>query len=128
MIAASMNKKSKKNLGQTLTEILISMLILSVSAVSVLASFSYAFKFFHRAGKKTEALNLTRKTQEAYRAIWMHDLNDSRLDITDTPVDATEVFSWLAPSYDGTIYATIETWSGDNYTKQIDVNVNWVGP
>lgn len=120
----------KKDKGLTLLETVVAMLIISTSAAGVLGSFSYAFKFVQRAGKKTEAANINRKAVEMYRAISMADSNDSRLavqanaDITSNLYLDTDGDGKL--DYNETVRLTISNW--DATAKQININVEWTAP
>ena len=113
----------KNNISLTLVEVLVAMLILSSSAAGVIGSFSYGLKFVQRAGKKIEAMNLSRKAIERYKAIWLSNPCDSRLDMqTDT-----DITSLVAPSgYDGTVKLTII--EHDSGAKQMSVKVEWAQP
>ena len=116
----------KDNISLTLVEVLIAMLILSTSTAGVLGSFSYAFKFIQRAGNKISAMNYGRKTQDAFRAIWLASNNDTRL-LPANDQDAKALFTWLAPGYGGDIKYTITDRSADFGTgsNQLSIKVTW---
>src|SRR3989338_10307987 len=121
-----MVKSLKDNISLTLVEVLIAMLILSTATAGVLGSFSYALRFIQRAGKKIEAMNYGRKAQEAFRAVWLGDSSDTRLNLTGW-ADAKALFTWLAPSYSEDIRYAITDRSADLGTgsKQLDIRVTW---
>lgn len=127
-----MVKQLKENFSLTLVEVLVAMLILSSSAAGVVGSFSYGFKFIQRAGKKIEAMNLNRKAIERYRAIWLSNPYDSRLNIqTDTDITSDIAPDYNGdgkPDYDGTILLSIKEWETGSPIKQISVKVDWVEP
>lgn len=138
-----MINRLKCNISLTLVEVLIAMLILSASAAGVLGSFSYAFKFIQRAGKKAEAMNYGRKTQEAFRAIWLLKGNDTaepRLndcawtDIKSTlPNPPNMGYLVTNPVYDGKVFYNIVTAPVGSTdlppgTKQIGIKVEWNAP
>jgi len=130
-----------KNKGLTLVEVLVAMIILATSAAGVMACFSYSFKFTQRAGKKVDAMYLSRKTLEAYRAMWLADSSDTRLACCPNVMDSNiDYFNqWLRSSYyghddtdcieyGGVVSVTIEDVAGWNpadpseVTKRITVN------
>jgi type II secretory pathway pseudopilin PulG len=120
-----MLNRLKSNISLTLVEVLVAMMILSTSAASVIGSFSYAFKFVQRAGNKLQAAYLGRQALERYRAIWIANMYDPRLDLQDN----TDITSQIKSDYDGKIYLTITRWQPDpstDLTKKIDITVDWV--
>ena len=130
-----MIKRLKDNMSLTLVEVLVAMLILSSSTAGVLGSFSYAYKFIIRAGKKIEAMNYGRKAQDAYRAIWLCSASDARLNTTTgavvngptvNSIDTSVSNPWFAPDYDGVVNVIITNWpSGSSTGKQINIKVGW---
>jgi len=130
-----MLNKLKQNMGLTLIETLVAMLILSVSAAGVIGSFSYAFKYVERGGKKIEALNLGRMAMERYRAIWLVDPNNPELnetiDVSSGQIISKKVTADVLPPgyiYGGDIYLTIHketVLQSAAPIKQIDVKVEW---
>lgn len=122
-----MLKWLKKNKGLTLLETVVAMLIISASAAGVLGSFSYAFKFAQRAGKKIEAANINRKAVDMYRAISIADPSDTRLAVQTN----TDITSSVVPAgYDEKVYLTVKNWPDDANPagKQINIKVDWAGP
>jgi len=122
-----MINRLKGNISLTLVEVLVAMLILSTATAGVLGSFSYAFKFIKRAGIKLEAMNYGRKTEEAFRAIWLSNVLDSRL--ADQPawtnVNTAPIpnMGTLVNAYDkGFVYYTI-TAGAVGGSKQINIKV-----
>ena len=132
----------KKDKSLTLLETVVAMLIISSSAAGILGSFSYAFKFVYRAGKKTEAANINRKVVEMYRALSIvNEAGDTRLDLTPPPPNEwmeitlnppflVDVDGDTAVDYDEKIYKNIKNWPNDAAPtgKQIDIKVNWTAP
>lgn len=128
-----MLKRLYNNISVTLVEVLVAMLILSSSAAGVLGSFSYAFKFVQRAGKKLEAMNIGRLTQERYYAILLADANDARLANTTSPAPGEDITAdinaELSSPYDGKIYIDIKQRdASDLNNKLFNVTVDWVEP
>lgn len=124
-------KRRKKILGLTLVETLIAVVIMSTTAIGVLGSFSYGFRFMLRAARKIEGINYGRKAVERYRAIWLADPDDTRLALTTAPSDITLAVADL--NGDGTadtnakVYLEITPWS-DAVSKQIKVRTEWIRP
>jgi len=129
-----MVNRLKDNISLTLVEVLVAMLILSVSAAGILGSFSYSYKFIRRAGQKIDAMNYGRKALDAFRAIWLCNTGDTRLADTgpgpapnwvDIKTSSDPKSAALVTNFSGIVYYSIITVGGN---KEISVKVDWNAP